>query len=267
MNPSVETDAILSRLRQEFIETSVEFLDSIDTSLVSIADERIDSSSDIEELQRVVHTIKGQGTTFDFPAITRIAHRMEDYMESAAAWDTETSRGLGKFTDALRDILESGDNPNDSELRAILGHLPVNSQEILAEQQGRRVVRALLVMPQSMQRKLVAQELASCGFQMITASTPVKAIGAAVATTPDVILATEVMAEMSGHELLSVFDQIDKIKNCHLVLMTSQPAGQAGEEKLPEGVVVLHKSDHFHEDLGRYFMEQGLFGELAGKNA
>ncbi len=261
MSPSVETDAILSRLRQEFIETSVDFLDSIDASLVAIADDSIDSSSEIEELQRVIHTIKGQGTTFDFPAVTRIAHRMEDYMESAMTWNAETGRGLAKFSDALRDILESGANPNDAELRSILGHLPVSSQEVLADQ-DQRVVRALLVMPQSMQRKLVAQELAACGFHVMTASTPVKAIGAAVATPPNIILATEVMEEMNGHELLCVFAQIDKTKDCRLALMTSQPAGRAGEETLPAGTVVLHKSGGFHEDLGKYLMEQGLFGKI-----
>ena len=107
MNPAIETDAILQRLRQEFIDSSLEFLDSIEQSVVAIEDPDTDASAQIEEIQRVVHTIKGQGATFDFPAVTRIAHRMEDYMEATAEWGSVRVKGLPKFVDELRAILET----------------------------------------------------------------------------------------------------------------------------------------------------------------
>ena len=262
MNPAIETDAILQRLRQEFIDSSLEFLDSIEQSVVAIEDPGTDASAQIEEIQRVVHTIKGQGATFDFPAVTRIAHRMEDYMEATAEWGSVMVKGLLKFVDELRAILESGVDPEEAALQAVLNRLPVNTLEVL-NTQAHREVRALLIMPQSTQRKLVAQELAACGFHVMTASTPVKAIAAALATPPTVILATEVLEEMTGHELLGVFHQINKTRESHLALLTSEATELADHPGLPEGTVILHKSGKFHEEMGQHFMEMGLFGDIA----
>lgn len=260
MNAAIETDAILARLRQEFIDSSLEFLETIESTVVAIDDDG-DTAPRIEEIHRVVHTIKGQGTTFDFPAVTRITHRMEDYMEATSDWGPVMVKGLLRFIDVLRGILESGADPSDEDLQAILGRLPVNSHEVL-NAQAHREVRALLVMPQSMQRKLVAQELAACGFHVMTASTPVKAIAAALATPPTIILATEVLEEMTGHELLGVFHQINKTRDSHLALMTSEADETTVGSELPEGTVVLHKSDKFHEEMGRHFMAMGLFGDI-----
>ena len=261
MNPSVETDAILNRLRQEFIETSLECLDSIEPAITKINAGATEASAEIEELQRVIHTIKGQGSTFDFPAVTRIAHRMEDYMETATEWGPLTARGLVQFTDTLRDILERGENPAGDDLQHLMQRLPFNAQEVL-ESQSHRKVSALLVMPQSIQRKLVAQELASCGFHVMTASTPVKAITVGIASPPSIILATQVLEEMTGGELLNVFQQINKTRGCHMALLTSQGMCAAIDPTLPKGTVIIHKSDHFHEYLGRYFMDMGLFGKI-----
>jgi chemotaxis protein histidine kinase CheA len=255
MNASGETDAILARLRLEFIETSTDVLDNIELTLGAFANEALDTSRDVEEIQRVIHTIKGQGTTFGFPAVTRIAHRMEDFIESAPVWNESSAMELARFADALRDILDSGVDPGEDRLAAILDGLPIKSHDAGG---GSRVVRALLVMPSTMQRKLVARELAACGFHVMTASAPVKAIGAAVATPPDLILASEVMEEMSGHELLAVFRQIDKTRDSNLVLMTSgEPAG-TDSRALPEGARVIHKDGCFHAELCRFLAEQGL---------
>jgi len=256
MNASGETDAILARLRLEFIETSTDVLDNIELTLGALANEALDTAHDIEEIQRVIHTIKGQGSTFGFPAVTRIAHRMEDFIESAPDWNESSALELARFADALRDILDSGTDPGEDRLLSILDALPVNRHD---DDGGEpRVVRALLVMPSTMQRRLVARELAACGFHVMTASTPVKAIGAAVATPPDLILASEVMEEMSGHELLQVFRQIDKTRDSHLVLMTSGEPAEPGGRALPEGARVIHKDGGFHAELCRFLAEQGL---------
>jgi chemotaxis protein histidine kinase CheA len=262
MTPSKETDDILARLRQEFIETSLECLDSIEPSITKIGAGASKVDADIAEIQRIIHTIKGQGSTFDFPAITDIAHRMEDYMESTATWDSLSARGMAQFSDMLREILERGENPNAADLRRLLQRLPVNAQEVLKDQK-QRLVKVLLVMPQSIQRKLVAQELASCGFHVMTASTPVAAITAAISSPPSFVLATQVLEEMTGGELLNVFQQINKTRGCHMALLTSQGMCAAIDPTLPKGTVIIHKSDHFQEDLGRYLMDMGLFGKIS----
>ncbi len=260
MNSSVDTDAILNRLRQEFIDTSLEFLDSIEQSIIALVDDG--APQRLGEIQRMVHTIKGQGSTFGFPAITQIAHRMEDFMEATGEWRPGAAQSLLKFVDALRGILADDDEPDADALATVLHHLPISSREVFRNQ-SHREVRALLVMPKSTQRKLVAQELTACGFHVLTASTPLNAIATALATPPTIILATEVLEDISGNELLCVFRQIDKTRHAHLALLTSQAVPAEALAPLPDGTVVIHKSGQFHEEMGRHFMDLGLFGKIA----
>ena len=47
-----------------------------------------------------------------------------------------------------------------------------------------------------------------------------------------------------------------------MVLLTSQGEPNTDYPALPEGTVVIHKNDRFHEDLGRYLIDMGLFGKI-----
>lgn len=216
------------------------------------------------EIQRSIHTIKGQGSTFDFPAVTLIAHRMEDFIESVTEVGAAQIAAIQTFVDCLREILESRENPGELGLRRILQNLPINAQMILGNQAANEV-RVLLVMPKSMQRKIIAQELTSCGLHVVTASTPTKAIEVALRASPKIIVATHVNEQMSGPELLRVFSTLDATRDCRLALLSSNDAQEAETLDLPEGTAVIHKGEPFFKELGEYFMELGVFGQVSAK--
>ena len=50
-----------------------------------------------------------------FPAITMIAHALEDYIETAGKVGPDHLPAIQAYTDAIRVIADHGENPGDSE--------------------------------------------------------------------------------------------------------------------------------------------------------
>ena len=73
MNHSISD--VLESLKDEFIETLPERLESIESHILGLKDD-----SDVENLLRIVHSLKGAAGTHGFHIFTKISHQMEDMM-------------------------------------------------------------------------------------------------------------------------------------------------------------------------------------------
>ena len=89
------------------------FLDDMPTRIITI-EEEIMSSKDADtydELFRVVHSLKGTAGSYSFHDLTKVAHVMEDVMQTLMQQNefgqTSTVDILLKFIDILRDTTES----------------------------------------------------------------------------------------------------------------------------------------------------------------
>ncbi len=254
-------DAILSQVRNDFIETTSERLTVVDDLISEMMVKISKDDNNLVELQRHIHSIKGQGTTFDFPTVSTLAHRLEDYIETSPPLDAVRMKDVQIFVDHIRHIVESQVNPEPDEAERILGSLPVTA---VAAPKSNQIpideVRIMLVMPKGAQRKIIGKELASCGFQIINADTAVDSIRIAIEHPPQIVIASHVMDGMSGEELAQVLKTIKATQKCRVVIATSTNIKKFNISTLPEGTAVIAKGKKFIEELTDYMERWGYFG-------
>ncbi|PQJ96079.1 chemotaxis protein CheA [Chromatium okenii] len=77
----------------QFLAEGREFLQSISEKLLALENDPSDSTS-MNELFRLVHTLKGNSGLFDFPEMSRVLHAAEDVMDAARAGQVTFSRAL-----------------------------------------------------------------------------------------------------------------------------------------------------------------------------
>lgn len=258
---SAELEDILEEVRRDFIETTCERLSTVDNLITDMMEDR-NADTALVEFQRHIHSIKGQGGIFDFPTVTTIAHRLEDYLETAPEHSTKQLNDIQHFVDAIRKIMESGNDPAIEQAQSILANLPVTAKDFSEVEafEGKKPiqeVQMLLVMPKGTQRKIIGKELAACGFQVANADTPVDAIGYAVMYSPDIIIVSREMEQMSGREFASALAQIDATKDCHIVVATSAKTTVSG---MPESARMIQKGPKFIDDLTDCLGDWGFFG-------
>ena len=114
-----------------------------------------------------------------FPAITMIAHALEDYIETAGKVGPDHLPAIQAYTDAIRVIADHGENPGDSETTEIpraLPHSGTVTVNATPTDQITRDIGFLPVLPKGLQRRIIGEELASCSFRVSLAETAVEAI-------------------------------------------------------------------------------------------
>ena len=225
-----------------------------------------DWNEDFAEILRHIHTIKGCGGTFGFPAITMIAHALEDYIETAGKVGPDHLPAIQAYTDAIRDIAGHGENPGDNETTKILRGLPVCGTvtvNAIATDQTPRDIGFLLVLPKGLQRRIIGEELASCGFRISLAENAIQAIEIAIANPPHIIAASMVNEDMSGVELARVFKAIEVTENAKFLLMTSSGDTDPEALGLSADARVVRKGDKFIEDMTNHLIEWGVFGDIS----
>ena len=197
-------DAILKQMSGEFLESCEDYLTIIDDTITRLMDAGADWDKDFSEILRYVHSIKGTGSTFGFPAITMIAHALEDYIETSGEIGSDHLPAIQAYADAIHKIADHGKNPDDQETTNILRALPVSGTitvDAIAFDQTPRDIGFLLVMPKGLQRRIIGEELASCGFRVSLAETAIEAIEIAIANPPDIFAASQFNEDMTGAEL------------------------------------------------------------------
>ncbi len=269
MNDTGNVDDLLRQLGLEFLESCEDSLDVVDTNLTHLIQGDNDDGGGwddgFNEILRRIHSIKGSGGTFGFPAVTLIAHGLEDYIETSPTIGTGQLNAIQAYADAIRDIVNRGENPGDGETTKILRALPVSGQAVIGAGQTPRDIGFLLVMQKGLQRRIIGKELVSCGFRVGLAETGIQAIELGIANPPDIIAASMVNEDISGVELARVFRAIGATAKAKFLLMTSSEGRDPKTIGLPLGARVVRKGDHFSEDLSSHLMEWGVFGNITTK--
>lgn len=252
--------ALLARMSVEFRDDCREKMDECGDILRRLSKQRDNWREDMTELQRRIHNVKGSAGTFGFPAITLIAHKLEDYLDAI-----ESPAGhapvIQAFLDAMRDIAERGINPPEEEYPALLRALPRLRSGFVPVPRAREI-HVLLAMPKDVQRQIVRQELASCGFDVTCADTGVAAIGLTLATRPDAVFASLVLADMNGTDLACALAAIGATRKCPFGLLTTMAADAPELAGLPTQARIIAKDKRFLETLTERLIEWGLFGQV-----
>jgi len=132
---------VLAVLKDKFIETLPERLESIESHILSLKDD-----SDVESLLRNVHSLKGAAGSYGFHIVTKICHQMEDMMrdliESNKINTQEAIDKLLAFNDLLNTALDLVSNNSDnfsiidSKLNYLNNKVGTSQQKILIVEQS-----------------------------------------------------------------------------------------------------------------------------------
>ncbi len=281
---NMDSKSVIESLRGEFLSDCLDHLERANEAIEGMAAEAGDGETHLKRIQHKIHTIKGTGGSFGFPSISRIAHALEDFMEAhsdiLADW-----RGIENYLDEIRRIAASGVDVAGEDLARIMDALPKahrrraafsGSPSVPSTSPGRsrlaavrpvREVNVLLVMAKGVQRKIVGQELTSCGFGISFVDGGVAAISVTLARKPDMIASSMVLDDMSGADLARAIAGIEGIKDTRFVLMISTRSGNLKVAGLPDGTAMVAKDESYAEELTKLLMEWGFFGEAGRKIA
>lgn len=257
-----EDDSILARLRLEFIETARDQIDDIEVKIDRLDSGQGDAEEELLSIRRHIHNIKGQGATFGYPTTGRVAHMLEDYLKNTDEIRPESISDIRAYLSLMVDLISSGESIAKDGSQSLLTALPTG-QVVAFSAQPVHNVNVLLVMPAGLQRKLIAKELLSCGFRVMRAYDSVEALSVALDIAPDIVFIDYDMTPFNGCELCNVFAVVDKLRDIHIVLLTSYEGGDEHLQNLPDYISVVEKRKDFGESIGESLIQWGVFGNIS----
>ncbi len=237
---------IMADIRQDFIVNTRDKLDDVDDEIEALR--QGDSPEQrILEIKRIVHSIKGAGGSFGFPTISKVAHGLEDYLETTGDISTVTADDLQVFVNTLVDILIAGEEPNEELAHMMLRSLPTGRR-----QSGARALdkgTALILMPRGVQRKIMSQELAQMGYKVSIMEKPIEAIDMALTLKPDYIIATQSLERMTGVEMAWALQMFEATRKVQVAVVTADDITNEMLESLPPHTTLIKKGPRFSLEL------------------
>lgn len=244
----------METLRNEFVDECKDRLESITTNLENIINNIGDISYNLLVIRRDIHSIKGMGSSFGYPAVTTITHRAEEFLIGCQEFNVQDSADLYKYIDYIQELIKTEKQPSSEEIAKIVRNLPsrFNVDEVL---QGSKVVETLSIIPTGVQQRLINDELRNCGFRTSSIASSIEAIEIVMHTRPDLILVSTVIDEISGIEMINILRSIKSIKAIPVILMTSFSEKKLSVQDLPPNIAIARKGDNFVEDLSQCLIE------------
>lgn len=124
-------DAILDRLKGEFIEFAKDTLVELDNLLEAGQGQKGAQEQIIDAIRRNAHDLKGTGGSFGFPLISLLAYRMEAFFMGRRDLDREVLTDAQCFVDHMREALEGRfDGVSEAD---VVQSLPTNANFEAAE--------------------------------------------------------------------------------------------------------------------------------------
>ena len=112
------------RLRIEFIDDVRDRMQRMYDTLDRVAKNRLTHTEAIALLRGETHNIKGMGTAFGYPAVSLVAHRLEDYLNGLTRLSEPQIAGIHTFVDRAAELVDRGQQPELTETNQILRALP-----------------------------------------------------------------------------------------------------------------------------------------------
>jgi len=249
---------ILADMRQDFIEGARDTLETVEDEVEALRSGLGNPDNHILEIKRIIHSIKGAGGSFGFPTISKIAHGLEDYLETSGDVSTVAAEDLMVFVDTLTDILVAGEEPDDELAHMMLRSLPTGRRQsgVRALDKG----SALMIMPRGVQRKIISQELAQLGYKVAILDAVIDALDMALTLKPDYLITTQALERTNGIELAWVLQTFEATRHVKVVVVTADEISTDMLESLPPRTTLIKKGPHFSLEL-MAFIRKGERGE------
>tara|TARA_R110002012_G_scaffold249366_2_gene426916 strand:- start:431 stop:1195 length:765 start_codon:yes stop_codon:yes gene_type:complete len=246
----------LARLHQEFLDYANDSIVQLDKMLDAAAKRGAFDASEIVDLTRIVHSLKGSGGTFGFTNLTILAHRFEDYISAS---DSGVPLGISDvqvFVDRIGDVIEgriSRDGPIDTVVRSLPMRSRFNVSDVTITE-----VEVGLIMEPGAQARLVTKELEACGYRVTNVQSSIQGIGYVYQTRPDCVVVSANMPGMDGVDLILALKAMKVTQAIPCALLTAFTKDNQLLRALPESVPVIRKGKEFGDDLAEALVKLGL---------
>lgn len=238
-----QIEQLADQLRLEFVEDAQDMLDRLDGLLA----EGSAGDADVREARRMFHALKGTCSSNDFAEAGIVAMRAGDYLADLDSLRPEQCRDLQAYADAVRHALDSrGSRP--LAFRETIRQLPARSSFNVADVEVREVEVLLVSAAKTLAHK-VRNELAACGFRVVTISQPIAALEMALRTQPDLIVCSTVLDTMTGVDLARALAAISATQNIPFALLTSFQRGHPELNGLPMEAGIIRVGASFSDDV------------------
>jgi len=235
------------RLRVEFVDDARDRLQTMYNALDGLEKGTRTDAEVIGVMRLEGHNLKGMGTSFGYPTVSLIAHRLEEYLNGVTRLAQREKLDLPVFLDRIAAVVDRAEQPALAETNQIIRALPVRYQFDVTDVEIRNV-EIMLVTPSKVVAKKVGGELAACGFRTVTVNDPIESISHAVRVPPDMLIASMVMDGLSGLDLIRGLRAMSVTKNVPMALLTSMSLDNPALREIPQGVAVIRVGEHFGDD-------------------
>lgn len=247
MSTDPDLQMILADIRQDFIDNTRDKLDDLEEEIEALRQGDSSAEQHILEVKRVIHSIKGAGGSFGFPTISKVAHGLEDYLETTGDVSTVAAEDLMVFINTITDILIAGEEPDHEMAHMMLRSLPTGRRQsgVRALDKG----SALMLMPRGVQRKIISQELAQLGYKVTIVEKAVEAIDMALTLHPDYVITTQALGPINGIELSWALQMFAVTRDVKVAVVTADDIDDEMLESLPPHTTIIKKGPRFSLEL------------------
>ncbi len=253
-------DSIVARLRQEFLEEAQDRLTEIEEAIGAEHSGEISGEEAVVTIRRQAHNLKGMGASFQFPIVSLIAHRLEDYVSHIKDMAPRHFTDIGQFVDILRGVL-SGDGADltvgASGQADILRSLPAKWTHDVIDGPPTDI-EILVVHTSKVPLRLVERELVNCGYRVVTSTSPLEAFELAVRMKPDMIISAMVMNDLSGLDLARALGAMEVTAAIPFGLLTSLAPDSHQLTNIPSNTAIIRAGEAFQDDLAAVITRFGI---------
>jgi hypothetical protein len=234
-------------IESEFLDETRDVVSALDVLLGNMRSNSVPLAEALSEMQRDVINLESRASSVNQPLVAIVVHRMGEYLTDLKEVEPSQIEDLQTFVDRLRGILDGDIRDAESAGVQLVRALPVAKSFDLSDVKVTNV-EGLLVVPDKAMQRIIARELAACGYRVSNARTPFQAIELAVRTKPDFIIAAAVMDGLSGIELACALSAMASTSSIPFALLTSFGYGHASLTGLPPRAAIIRKGSSFGED-------------------
>ncbi len=253
----LSTDDLEDRLRMEFVDDARDRLELMNATLADRVKTLRTDAETIGVLRLEAHNFKGMGTSFGYPTVSLVAHRLEDYLSGLKRLDEKQLIDAQVFIDRIAELVDRAEQPLLAETNKIIRALPVRYEFQVTDVEVHNV-EIMLVTPSKVVAKKLGAELAACGFRTMTVTDPIESISLAVRVPPDMVIASMVMDGLSGLDLIRGLRAMSVTHHVPMALLTSLNLDHPSLKEIPYGVSVIRVGEHFGEDFAAVVAKHNL---------
>ncbi|WP_085902789.1 response regulator [Kiloniella majae] len=231
----------------EMLDEARDVASSLEVNLQQVRTGGLDGKTAAERLAQDSSNLRFKAKSVNIPGLAAITHRLDEYLSGLTDLEAKHIQDLQTYSDKISALLDGEALPTENiaeVVRSMPHQITFNVEDIEITN-----TEVLLVIPQKTAGKVVARELAACGYRVTSLTEPLEAITMILETKPDLVITSMVMPRLGGADLACALKAMPSTKKSHVAVLTSLPSDHPDMQELPMNVGVIRRGTTFGDDL------------------